>query len=108
MRSIFSFLPVGETLVVDRLGSHGLFFWPGLHSQTVLADAGATATAHMAMAATRAARMDLRTGSPLPQGGSSPTSLRDATDRLDVSLNCSRRLPVGIEHADHAVEAARS
>src|SRR3954447_3016734 len=94
MRSVFSFLPVGDTLVVDKLGSQGLFFWPGLHSQTVLADAGATATAHMAVAATKAARTDLRTGVSSASGGSSPTSLRDAIDWLDVSLNCSRRAAI--------------
>src|SRR3954447_21110314 len=90
MRSIFSFLPVGETFVVDRLGSHGLFFLPGLHSPTVLAGAGATATAHMAMAATRAARTDLRTGVSSTSGGSSRPSLGEATDRPNVSAE--RRL----------------
>src|SRR3954447_2284100 len=85
MRSVFSFLPVGDTLVVDKLGSHGLFFWPGLHSQTVLADAGATATAHMAMAATTAARTDLRTGVSSTSGGSSRPSLGEATVRPNVS-----------------------
>src|SRR4051812_21204206 len=92
MRSIFSFLPVGDTLVVDRLGSQGLFFCPGLHSQTVLADAGATATAHMAVAATRAARTDLRTGVSSTSGGKLANESNGATDRRNVSAE-SRLLP---------------